>query len=91
MSDEIKKKIMLDLHNIDCMELMAQYPDQYFDLAVVDPPYGIDYNMNAGRKKGEKERYHKKAWDKTHPEKCYFIELQRVAKNAIIWGGGLHA
>jgi site-specific DNA-methyltransferase (adenine-specific) len=87
MSDEIKKKIMLDLHNIDCMELMAQYPDQYFDLAVVDPPYGIDYNMNAGRKKGEKERYHKKAWDKTHPEKCYFIELQRVAKNAIIWGG----
>jgi len=43
---------MLDLRNMDCMELMAQYPDKHFELAIVDPPYGIDVNkMNMGSRK----------------------------------------
>ncbi len=53
--------------NEDNMELMARYEDDYFDLAIVDPPYGIDVNMNAGRRKGEKKRYVEKDWDKGIP------------------------
>jgi site-specific DNA-methyltransferase (adenine-specific) len=65
------------------MKLMARYPDGYFDLAIVDPPYGIGYenggqyfNKNQGKK-----------WDKNTPNKEYFNELFRVSKNQIIWGG----
>ena len=68
---------------------MAEYPDKYFDLAVVDPPYGINININMGRRKGDKKsNYHKFAGgDATIPDKIYFIELQRISKNQIIWGG----
>lgn len=69
------------------MELMAKYPDNYFDLAIVDPPYGIGVNMNAGRKKGEAKRYTDKKWDNSIPKEEYFKELFRVSKNQIIWGG----
>ena len=44
-------KFISEVTNEDCMEGMARYPDKYFDLAIVDPPYGININMNAGRKK----------------------------------------
>lgn len=70
--------------NEDCMELMARYPDKHFDLAIVDPPYGIGYE-NGGQY--FKHNYSKKNWDKEIPEEQYFIELQRVSKNQIIWGG----
>ncbi len=70
------------VHLIDCLELMAQFPDKHFDLAVVDPPYGIGIANNSFRQKQSK-----KNWDKNTPEKEYFIELFRISKNQIIWGG----
>jgi site-specific DNA-methyltransferase (adenine-specific) len=75
--------------NEDCMEVMARYPDKYFDLAVVDPPYGIgeDGGSNHSRSKIAKSKiYTPKNWDKEPPNKMYFDELIRVSKNQIIWG-----
>jgi site-specific DNA-methyltransferase (adenine-specific) len=73
------------VYNMDCMELMAQYPDNYFDLAVVDPPYGINRNgMTMGNSIFNTDQ---KKWDKRPPTKEYFIQLFRVSKNQIIWGG----
>jgi site-specific DNA-methyltransferase (adenine-specific) len=71
------------------MELMAQYKDNHFDLAIVDPPYGIGIDGQKENKKGKKSdrKYHKqKQWDKNIPSKNYFNELKRVSKNQIIWG-----
>lgn len=87
---------MLDLRNMDCMDLMREYPDKHFDLAIVDPPYGIGID---GQKKDKREKgsgkYHAskwtrkmhvfKNWDKA-PTFEYFSELFRVSKNQIIWG-----
>ena len=71
------------------MQLMARYPDNYFDLAIVDPPYGIGINVSMGRRKGDKKsNYHKFAGnDNETPTAEYFEELFRVSKNQIIWGG----
>lgn len=77
----------MDFYNCDCMELLKQTPDNYYSLALVDPPYGINVNMNAGKKKGEKARYHKKDWDVEIPSNDYFKELFRVSKNQMVWGG----
>ena len=76
----------MNITNEDNMALMARYKDNHFDLAIVDPPYGIDVNMNAGLRKGEKKRYTVKDWDKGIPTPEYFKELQRVSKNQIVWG-----
>lgn len=74
------------LYNMDCVKGMKIYPDKYFDLAIVDPEYGIDAaNMTMGR--GKNKKYSKKDWDKKPPGKNYFDELFRVSKNQIIWGG----
>jgi site-specific DNA-methyltransferase (adenine-specific) len=75
--------------NEDCMKLMARYPDKYFDLAVVDPPYGIKVNISIGRRKGgKKSNYHKFAGeDNCIPNENFYDELFRVSKNQIIWGG----
>lgn len=82
---------MNEAYLIDCMEYMRGLPDKAFDLAVVDPPYGIGID-------GQKERYDfknpkhsrkghaKKDWDGKIPEKQYFQELFRVSRNQIIWG-----
>jgi site-specific DNA-methyltransferase (adenine-specific) len=84
-------KFISEVTNEDCMEGMARYPDKYFDLAIVDPPYGIHEKLfNGGgflKNNPQKNRYKEKQWDKKTPDKEYFIELQRVAKNQIIWGG----
>ncbi len=73
--------------NEDCMALMARYPDGYFDLAVVDPPYGINVNMNAGRKRDTKSKKRAiKKWDNETPTAKYWQELFRVSKNQIVWG-----
>ena len=71
------------------MELMSRYEDNYFDLAIVDPPYGININVSMGRRKGDKKSdYHKFAGnDSSIPSAEYFIELKRVSKEQIIWGG----
>lgn len=66
---------------------MKRFPDKFFELAVVDPPYGIDINMNMGRKKGKRTMHNKKEWDNDIPELEYFNELFRVSANQIIWGG----
>jgi len=78
----------LDLRNMDCMKLMSEFPDKHFDLAIVDPPYGIGYdgaNQTSGSHGGRKA--HKfKGWDTQVPDENYFNELYRVSKNQIIWG-----
>ena len=72
---------------MDCMEAMKQFPDKFFDLAIVDPPYGININHNMGRRKGDKDSNYKKVdWDSEIPNETYFEELFRVSKNQIIWG-----
>lgn len=75
------------LYNCDCMDGMKQFPDKYFELAIVDPPYGININMNMGRKKGRRKEHEDKKWDMSAPTKEYFEELVRISKNQIIWGG----
>lgn len=66
---------------------MKTVPDKYFDLAVVDPPYGININNNMGRRKGKKPSDYKRVtWDCQIPSNEYFEELFRVSKNQIIWG-----
>ena len=71
-----------EVFNEDCMIGMAGYPDKYFDLAVVDPPYGIGISSNPFRQKHKKTQ-----WDNETPNEAYFRELIRVSKNQIIWGG----
>ena len=89
---KIKDKITIT--NEDNMLLMARYPDNYFDLAIVDPPYGIDLaNMNMGigntpkASKAKNRKWKAKDWDSSIPSDDYFEELFRVSKNQIIWGG----
>ena len=75
---------MLTITNEDNMELMARYPDNYFDLAIVDPPYGINYSGRDGQKTIKYDN--SKQWDKETPTQLYFNELFRISKNQIIWG-----
>lgn len=78
-----------EVKNMDCIEYMKQFPDKYFELAIVDPPYGIDVNNQSQGKGGglaKKIEYKKTDWDKTAPKVEYFDELLRVSKNQIIWG-----
>ena len=72
----------IEITNEDNMELMSRYEDNYFDLAIVDPPYGIGISSNPVRQKHDKKK-----WDNNIPQKEYFNELFRVSKNQIIWGG----
>lgn len=77
----------INFYNVDCLEFMKSKPDNYYDLAVVDPPYGIDVTkMNMGDRKRNSEDK-KKNWDSSVPTKDYFDELFRVSSNQVIWGG----
>ena len=69
-------------YNMDCMDYMRTCKDKQFDLAIVDPPYGIGISSNPVR-----QAHEKKDWDKSIPNAEYFSELMRVSKNQIIWGG----
>lgn len=80
------------LYNLDCMEAMREIPDKYFQLAIVDVPYGINeaastrYGTQYGHAKAPCASYSRKAWDKTPPPPEYFQELFRISRNQIIWG-----
>jgi len=80
---------MYDYRNIDCMQGMAEYPDKYFDLAIVDPPYGLGNRLSDGGGKLKNTPmavlYRGKDWD-CLPSKEYWKELFRVSKNQIIFG-----
>ena len=91
---------MLKITNEDNMELMSRYEDNYFDLAIVDPPYGINadkaqYSAAVQRKKAKGKskagrcwkEYKSTNWDDAIPKDNYFIELFRISKRQIIWGG----
>tara|TARA_R100001510_G_scaffold5672_1_gene4513 strand:- start:41 stop:670 length:630 start_codon:yes stop_codon:yes gene_type:complete len=80
---------MINITNEDNMELMSRYKDNHFDLAIVDPPYGIGISGQKKQKKGKKSdrKHHKeKGWDNEIPSEKYFKELFRISKNQIIWG-----
>lgn len=86
---------MIELLNTDCLEYMATLPDNAFDLAIVDPPYGIDAdNKNNGKNSDRHEKtsmakintYKKTNWDNEIPTDKYFEQLFRVSKRQIIWG-----
>jgi len=80
---------MLTITNECNMQLMARYEDNHFDLAIVDPPYGINMGMGhkGSEKRGDKNKYKTFAGnDNSIPNKQYFTELMRVSKNQIIWG-----
>lgn len=88
---------MLDFgfYNMDCMEGMKQFPDKYFDLAIVDPPYGIGENPKRALSRARPTSKWKNPtpvvyggcdWDNERPKKEYFEELFRVSRNQIIWG-----
>ena len=94
MRDKINK-----IHNIDCLEFMKQVPDNYFDLVLTDPPYGINIANKLGEQSGKqhknnlakKQEYKQRDWDKKIPSVKIFEEIQRVSKNAIIFGGNYFA
>lgn len=85
MSSDIK------LYNMDCMEAMKQMPDKCFDLAIVDPPYGIGMDKGGAASvipnKSSNPVFAKKDWDKSTPDQEYFDEVMRVSRKYVIWGG----
>ena len=80
---------MIRLHNGDCLEAMREMKDNEFDLAIVDPPYGIGkaWSSSGGNSITEEMKDKIRQWDSCVPSQDYFDELQRVSKNQIIWGG----
>ena len=85
----MNQRSSINIYNQDCMEAMKQMSDNEFDLAIVDPPYGIgeDGASNHSRsKKAKSKLYTPKDWDNKPASKNYFMELNRVSKNQIVWG-----
>ena len=83
----------MTITNEDNMKLMSRYEDNYFDLAIVDPPYGIDADIknNTDKKQSKKsasksKKYGEQVWDNAIPNDEYFNELKRVSKKQVIWG-----
>lgn len=85
---EYRSKIQL--YNVDCMEYMKTCKDNQFDLAIVDPPYGIGIDGQKESKcknpKHNRKAHDFKGWDNSIPNAEYFTELERISKNQIIWG-----
>ena len=81
----------IEIYNEDCILGMKRFPDKHFDLAIVDPPYGINADKHA-HKNGENcghlnfKKHRQTDWDNATPNKEYFDELFRVSKNQIVWG-----
>ena len=76
---------MITATNEDCMDLLKRTPDKYFELSIVDPPYGIGANKE--KEHNGWKSYGVKEWDNKIPNKDYFAELFRVSRNQIVWGG----
>ena len=77
--------------NVDCMEYMKTLPDKFFDLAIVDPPYGIGMDGQIGSNKlAIAKKYLKKQWDKKPPDRDYFDCLFVISKNQIVWGANYY-
>ncbi len=74
------------VHLIDCMEYMKDVPDKYYQLSIVDPPYGIGVSQVGKMTSSSKKEYDKKDWDLSIPGKGFFDELRRISENQIIWG-----
>tara|TARA_Y100000592_G_scaffold101179_1_gene186434 strand:+ start:2872 stop:3540 length:669 start_codon:yes stop_codon:yes gene_type:complete len=92
----MRKEPKINLYNQDCMEALKEFEDDFFELAIVDPPYGIHNRLTTTDTVPNKSnqfalRYMEKNWDKSRPTKEYFSELRRVSKNQIIWGGNYFA
>jgi len=82
----------MTITNEDNMQLMARYEDNHFDLAIVDPPYGLGKRTtDGGSKRNTQTKFmddiRRTNWDDSTPTKEYFEELKRVSKNQIVWGG----
>lgn len=75
----------------DCVKALKRYADNHFDLAIVDPPYGIGAENHAGNVDNGWKQWTKKSWDSSIPDAEYFEQLFRVSKNQIIWGGNYFA
>ena len=71
----------------DCVTALKRFNDNHFDLAIVDPPYGIGAGKGVGVTRGRDNQYTVKDWDASIPTKEYWDELMRVSKNQIVWGG----
>lgn len=89
MNDQYKTE-RLDLRRMDCMDLMREFPDKHFDLAIVDPPYGLGDTLVAGGTWSVKYQAKGAAWD-VKPGAEHFAELRRVAKNWIVWGANYYS
>ena len=76
----------MNITNEDNMVLMARYEDDFFDLAIVDPPYGINAEQGTNRASRKQFADKKAGWDSKPPNQDYYKELFRVSKNQIIWG-----
>lgn len=77
------------VYQMDNMDAMRQMPDKYFDLAIVDPPYGINEDGKSNHSRGKLAKatlYTPKNWDAQSHQTEYFIELLRVSRNQIVWG-----
>lgn len=83
----VGRSALSTVYLMDCIEGMKQFPDKIFDLAVVDPPYGIGAGKGVGVTRGKENQYTVKDWDSSIPEQNYWDELWRVSKNQIVWGG----
>jgi site-specific DNA-methyltransferase (adenine-specific) len=82
---------MNKVHLIDCMEFMKDIPDKYYELAIIDPPYGSEnikggYTAGKGGGVAQPRNYHKELWNQPAPTKEYFQELIRISNNQIVWG-----
>src|SRR5690554_4546070 len=79
----------IKLYNADNMEVMKTFKDKQFDLAIIDPPYGIDWmqQIQNPNTKANWKQYENKEWDKKTPTDEYWEQLFRVSKNQIVWGG----
>jgi site-specific DNA-methyltransferase (adenine-specific) len=92
-----RKMLQSGFYNMDCMDGMAQFPDKYFELAIVDPPYGIgNFNMKNGGSATKKRNrvtdgdYLDVNWNDDIPSKYYFEEIKRIAKRRIVWGANYY-
>jgi site-specific DNA-methyltransferase (adenine-specific) len=88
---DVSSSAFSEVYLMDCIAGMKHYPDKYFDLAIVDPPYGIGAENHAGNADNGWKQWTKKSWDNEIPQMIYFTELFRVSKEQIIWGGNYFA